>query len=302
MRSYEFVADRLILESLLKEEFKMAQLPDSYGGGWGVVDAEGNVRGQFDNEGDAKRFMDQKNAELKTVGGNAGKPEKFTKKELLKRVAAVGGDSTKLGVWGAILGGIQAIGSLAKLLSACENYHEYLLSTDVCNKNYDVKKLSRKERLLVQDYVAYISDEVTDGIISTFAVAISGAVLFTYATRILALFAGPVGWVGALIAYGSSAAILYFLQKFIENSKTQKRISRWVKKYLIDGMFMGERYVQMVCNDKLPSIPGLNEGVSVTSTVDFSDIFDEIAQDKKMQSYIKQALQAQAEAEKGPIP
>ena len=127
----------------------------------------------------------------------------------------------------------------------------------------------------------------------------------------MALFGGPVGWVGALIAYGSSAAILYFLQKFIENSRTQKRISRWVKKYLIDGMFMGERYVQMVCDDKLPNwkqlpgaklIPGVNEGMSVTSTVDFSDIFDEIAQDKKMQSYIKQALRAQAEAQKGPIP
>ena len=302
MRSYEFVADRLILESLLTEEFKIAELPDSYGKGWGVFDAEGNLKGQFDNETDAQDFANKKNIELRNASGEAGKSKKFTKKELLKRVAASGGNSLKIGVWGTILGGIQAIGSLAKLLSACENYHEYLLSTDVCNKKYDVKKLSRSERLLVQDYVAYISDEVTDGIISTFAVAISGAVLFTNATRILALFGGPVGWVGALIAYGSSAAILYFLQKFIENSKTQKRISRWVKKYLIDGMFIGKRYVKMVCNDKLPSIPSLNENMSVTSTVDFSDIFDEIAQDKKMQSYIKQALKAQAEAQKGPIP
>ena len=172
MRSYEFVADRLILESLLKEEFKIAELPDSYGKGWGVFDAEGNLKGQFDNETDAQDFANKKNIELEKEGNKAGQSKKFTLKKLSKRLAVIVGDSVKLGAWGVITGGIQAIGSGAKLLSAFENYHKYLLSTDVCNKNYDVKKLSRKERLLVQDYVAYISDEVTDGIISTFAVAI----------------------------------------------------------------------------------------------------------------------------------
>ena len=104
MRANEFVADRLILESLLIETFEVTKLTDGYGnlaGKFGVFDKDGNLTDYFDTEAEAKNFARIENEKLYQAGDEAGKKPSINKGvSFLKGVWR----AANSGKWAVILG------------------------------------------------------------------------------------------------------------------------------------------------------------------------------------------------------
>ena len=305
MRANEFVADKLILESLLTEEFSVIKLTPGYGEGFGVFDAEGKLVREFSNEADAKKFMDQKNAELRSTGGDAGKPgeekpnKKFTIEKLKKWPLEIFKYAAKWSTWATLITIIQGVPSTLQALDTFEAYHEFLRTTDICDKEYKIRNLPFAQRKLVQDYVTDVSNELTDGILTTLTLALTVATIVANAGKLIALIPGP-GWVGGLLLTIGTPILYVIIERFLENNSTAKTIRKWITRTFVNPMFTDSRYIKRVCDDRLPNweqlplvknIPGVNESQSIADNeveAEFMSIWNDVAQDPRIQKYIKE--------------
>lgn len=133
MRANEFVANKIYQESLLTEEFKVSELTQGYGKGYGVFDAEGNLVREFSNEADAKNFARIENKKLYKAGDEAGHPKKSS---INKGVSFLKGvwRAANSGKWAVILGATATYIDLIELNNRITDLYTYIRhKTNICS-------------------------------------------------------------------------------------------------------------------------------------------------------------------------
>ena len=303
MRSYEFVADRLILESLLTEEFKMGELPDSYGGGWGVVDAEGKVVANFDNEAEAKKFMDQENAKLKKVGGETGKPEKkLSLKKIIGRVTKVLGKISFV----KILTFYSAFEALKDIVEVFEGHARWLKGNYcVQGESFRVANLSLEQtenfQKVSKQYSALLAKQLTELVLQTLNAFVAGLIAVSRISGILSRFPGTPAWVITTLVWAGTTGAVIVINKLIEHPKTYP----WINKFFFTHsrkIFLNDMYNTEVCNDTIDFeavpdwVPLVNEAVDPDADDEESilllrwkQIWSDIYKDPEVQAAYKQA-------------
>ena len=310
MRSYEFVADRLILESLLKEEFEMSELPKSYGKGWGVFDAEGNLKAEFDNEADAKRFMDQKNAELKKVGGEAGKsPKKLSLKKIIGRVTKVLGNIGFV----KLLTFYSAFEALKDIVEVFEGHARWLKGNYcVQGESFRVANLSLEQTENFQEvskqYSALLAKQLTELVLQTLNAFVASLIAVSRIAGILSRFPGTPVWVITTLVWAGTTGAVLVINKLIEHPKTYP----WINKFFFTisrKIFLNDMYNTEVCNEPIDLgasaaelvpdwVPLVNESADPDEyneesilLSEWKQIWSDIYKDPEVQAAYKQALE-----------
>lgn len=297
MRSYEFIADRLILESLLTEEFQVGELPKGYGKGFGVFDAEGNLEGEFSNEADAKRFMDQKNAELR-----AGKPKKVTWTKIRK-----------------VLGFISNTGfvKLLTLFTAWENWkdieavfegHARWLTQNHCvkGKSFSKENWTREDYIIVKQFSTELAKQLTETVLQILNAFLSGLVAVSRIAGILSKFPGTPAWVITTLVWAGTTGVVIVINKLMEHPRTYP----WINKFFFQQsqkIFLNDLYNTEVCNEPIDLgastaelvpdwVPLVNESADPDADdeesilqSEWKQIWSDIYKDPEVQAAYKQA-------------
>jgi hypothetical protein len=302
MRANEFVANKIYQESKLFEDelsdfFQIEEIrvegEKKFRLKFGPDDTEGEL---FDTRREAQKAK-REQIKLARQAGNSNK--KFTIRKMIKWPLETLGNALKWSTWATIITILQGSASIKQALDTFEAYHEFLRTTDICDKEYKIRNLTRPQRKLVQDYVTDVANEITDGITTTLALALTGATMLTHAGKLMAIVPGP-GWVGALALTVGGPLFIYVLERFLEHNGTLKALRKWITTSFVNPMFTDSRYIKRVCDDRLPNwevlpivknIPGVNESQSIDANeaeAELMSIWDEIAKDPKIQKYIQE--------------
>lgn len=304
MRSYEFVADQLIIESLLTEEFQVAELPEKFGKGFGVFDAEGNLVGEFANEGDAKRFMDQKNAELKTAGGNAGKPKNVAWQKIRKALGFMSNTGFV---------------KLLTLITAWYNWkdieevfkgHARWLTQNHCvkGKSFSKENWVREDYETVRKFSTELAKHLTQTVFQILNAFLSGLIAVSRISAILSRFPGTPAWAITIVVWGGTSLAVVAINKLIENPRTYP----WFNKFFFNQsqkIFLNDLYNTEVCNEPIDLgasvaelvpdwVPLVNESANPDEyneesilLSEWKQIWSDIYKDPEVQAAYKQALE-----------
>jgi len=315
MRSYEFVADRLILESLLTEEFKIAELPDSYGKGWGVFDAEGNLKGQFDNETDAQDFANNKNIELRKASGEAGQPKKkLTVKKIIGRIAGVFGNIGFV----KLLTLFSAFEALKDIVEVFEGHARWLKGNYcVQGESFRVGDLSLEQtedfQKVSKQYSALLAKQLTELVLQILNAFLAGVIAVSRIAGILSKFPGTPAWVITTLVWAGTTGAVLVINKLIEHPKTYP----WINKFFFQQsrkIFLNDMYNTEVCNDTIDLgasaaelvpdwVPLVNESADPDADneesiiqSEWKQIWSDIYKDSEVQTAFKQAKENKKKA------
>jgi hypothetical protein len=289
---------------LLTEEFQVGELPKGYGKGFGVFDAEGNLEGEFSNEADAKRFMDQKNAELRAASGEAG----TTRKNILKKL-------NMRAILGWLSGGV--LKSLLVSITAFMNYrdiekvfihHADWLRNNHCveGKSFDRGRFSTKDFEMTNLYAHELGEQLTETVIQILVAFVGGAIAVARVAGILSKIPGTPAWVFTAITWAGASAAVMIINKLLEHPKTYPVFFKFFTN-ASRILFLDENYLTNVCNtdvdvsgaisDLVPDwVPLINESTDLdidetNFDKEFETIWNDIYADPEVQAAYKQALE-----------
>jgi len=327
MRSYEFVADRLIVESLLLEQnyeeiFRIVKSKDLETKKiiWtlyhGVDDPHGEM---FDNKRAAKQAQSRLiNSAKKAAAQAARAATESALQRFINWPLKIFGRVAKWLTFRALVT-VVAVGEEGlQLNNAIQKYENWIKSTEVCsNKSlkYDITLIDRER---AQKHATEISNEITDGIWTVLLLASVGTAAMLTALKLLKFIPGPQQLV-TLGAWIGAGGILWALERFLENDKTFPAIRNFIHRRFTGPYLLDKKYIERVCQDKvfdpaniIDTIPGINlnegqdfnfefdndpEALQIAQEVGLIDIWNEVLQDPKMQEYIKEAERKKANNE-----